>query len=64
MSEFVILALPLPALYKMQTPRRQKIGIMGIFMTGGLSVFLSHAKYESGSKVRILESVSPVCTAV
>lgn len=35
-SEFVILCLPLPALYKMHTPRRQKMGIMGIFMTGGL----------------------------
>lgn len=61
-SEFVILALPLPALYKMQTPRRQKMGIMGIFMAGGLLVAVIRGNCVIGSNIYSLGSVSPVYT--
>lgn len=35
-SDFIILALPMPTLYKMQMPLKQKIEIIGIFLLGGL----------------------------
>ena len=36
LTDFVILILPMPLLYKLQKPLKQKLQIMGIFLLGGL----------------------------
>ena len=36
LTDFVILILPMPLLYKLQRPLREKLSIMGIFLLGGL----------------------------
>ena len=33
-SDFLVLSLPIPVLWKLQQPRGKKIGILAIFMTG------------------------------
>ena len=38
LTDFAILILPMPLLYKMQKPTKQKIQIMGMFLLGGLYV--------------------------
>ena len=35
-TDFAILILPMPLLYRLQMPSREKIQIMGIFCLGGL----------------------------
>ncbi|MCJ1451660.1 hypothetical protein MMC28_002000 [Mycoblastus sanguinarius] len=35
-TDFVILIMPMPLLYKLQTPLRKKIQVMGMFLLGGL----------------------------
>lgn len=41
LTDVVILILPMPLLYKLQNPLKQKIQIMGIFFLGGLVCFAS-----------------------
>lgn len=36
LTDFVILIMPMPLLYKMQKPLKQKLQIMGLFCLGGL----------------------------
>ena len=36
LTDFIILALPMPLLYKLQKPFHQKLQIMGMFLLGGL----------------------------
>lgn len=42
LTDFAILVLPMPLLYKLQKPMKQKIQIMGMFLLGGLSVNNQH----------------------
>lgn len=35
-TDFAILILPMPLLYKLQKPMKEKIQIMGMFLLGGL----------------------------
>ena len=37
-TDFLVLSLPLPLLWKLQMPRGMKLQVMGIFSVGGLSV--------------------------
>ena len=36
LTDFMILILPMPLLYKLQQPTKQKLQIMGMFLLGGL----------------------------
>ncbi len=41
LTDFIIIALPIPSLWKLQMPTREKLQIMAMFMLGGLLVAAS-----------------------
>lgn len=40
-SDLILFCLPIPMVYNLQIPRRQKIGLLGIFLIGSLTVVTS-----------------------
>ena len=40
LTDFITLLLPLPLLWKLHLPRQRKVQLMGIFLLGGLYVFV------------------------
>lgn len=45
LTDFAILIAPIPILKGMQLARRDKIGIIALFLTGGWSVFITYTYF-------------------
>ena len=66
-SDFYLLGLPMPIVWKLQMPRRKKIGVSAIFLMGTLWVALPfpfffsvcvNAKFKSVVRVFVVQSIS------
>ncbi|OBT41709.1 hypothetical protein VE00_07821 [Pseudogymnoascus sp. WSF 3629] len=57
-SDIVVLICPMPALRKLQLPKRQKIGVMLVFALGGVTVIMSVLRLHSLYIISISTDVS------
>ena len=46
-TDFAILVAPLPVLARLHAPRRQKVGIIGLFLIGGVTCIVSCVRYST-----------------
>jgi hypothetical protein len=54
-SDFVVVALPIPMVWKLDLPRGRKIGICVIFLLGGIVILASVIRLAYFQKVKIYD---------
>jgi hypothetical protein len=54
-SDFVVVVLPIPMVWKLDLPRGRKIGVIAIFLLGGVVIFASVIRLMYFQKVKLLD---------
>jgi hypothetical protein len=57
-SDFVVVALPIPMVWKLDLPRGRKVGVCAIFLLGGVVILASVIRLMYFQKIKLLD---PTC---